>query len=138
MWDVKASGFRWESMRMLKRIVAVVLGIVSVAVFVLCLGGVAGAWAIKRPARERTERTFAYADRVLGVTSRSLDLAHDNLQKARADLKTIKETSVAPPSDVGKKPGVFDQMVSHALVQHLGPKVREVSDTLGVATDAAI
>ena len=122
---------------MFKRPLAVLLIVISVVVFVACVGGAIGVWLIQRPLRDAATKTFADADRALGVTTRSVDLVDDGLRKAKLDLAAIKETTVTP-AGTGMPPGIFDRIASRALADQLGPKVGQVNETVNMVTDAAV
>ncbi len=122
---------------MFKRVVAVLLILVSVVVFLGSLAGAVGVWFVQRSLRDAATRTFADADRALGVTARSVAVVEDGLRNARTDLAAIKITAVAPAGS-GMKPGFFDRLVSQALADRLGPKVGQVNETVNMAADAAV
>jgi hypothetical protein len=124
-------------MHIIRRLFALVLGLVSIAVFLACIGGTVGLWVVQKPLLEKTTLSFGKANEALDVASTTLNVVEKRLKIARQDLTTIKETAGKPKAGANP-PSILDQMASRALVAQLGPNVQQVSDSVEMASDAAI
>ena len=80
-------------MHLLKRFLALVVVLLSLVGVLVCLAGVGGIWMVHRPVFDRATKSFTYADHALAVATKSIDVVYATLEKSRADLQTIEETS---------------------------------------------
>jgi methyl-accepting chemotaxis protein len=121
---------------MLKRLLAVLFVLLSLAGLGLCVAGIVGAWWVKQPLLAKATRAFESADRALAVTDDTLDLLQVGLEKTREDLKTIRTKSAAMAKD--DRPDLEQRMISRVVAQQLGPKVQQVRKAANIATEASI
>ncbi len=124
-------------MKIFKQLCAALLGLLSVCVFVLCIVAPIGAWRVQPALTEGTARTFTKANDALEIASRSLRLADEGLRQAKEDLDTIKTTNL-PDETHPAKPDFRNELMSSFLVDRLGNKVHNVSETVSAVTDASI
>src|SRR5262249_31009708 len=125
-----------NSMRVLRKIFALLIALISLAVFGLCAAGIYGAWSVKKPLLDNTTRTFDHAQRALQITAETVDLVNAGLQKAQTQLTAVKVVSGADKG--AQKPGFFGMITSRALAQQLGPQLNDVRRTLDVVTETSV
>ncbi len=124
-------------MKIIKQFLAVILGLISVVVFVSCIVVPIASWNVQPALHEGTTRTFTKANEALEIAGKSLTVADQGLRQAKEDLDMIKSSNLQAESEP-IKPTLQQEWVSRFLVKKLGDKVHIVNETVSAVTDASI
>jgi hypothetical protein len=120
-------------MHVLRRLFALLIGLVGLAVLGLCVAGIVGTWMVKKPLSERTTRLLSDADRALTTAVDGVDVIQESLNKARNDLERFNAEAGKPPKE-RTKPGLVEQVVARNLESNF----QNVGATVNVVTDASV
>jgi hypothetical protein len=120
-----------------RRLTAFLLLLIGVAGIALVAAGIVACWTKLPPLGQRASTVCERAERILGVTAESLSQVKVSLDKARADLGTIKEAEKALPQAEPAKQRLR-RTASRKVAEQLSPDLGDVRQKLATLTDVAM
>jgi hypothetical protein len=118
-----------ERMKILKRILAVVLMLMSVLLGLLSIGGIVGSWSLSNSLTDGLVTVLSGADRILGTTEGALSRLENRVGTARDEVTSFEEAVVGAAEDFVEKPVVLTAL-SERLDLGIGPAVSNLRDTV--------
>ncbi len=122
---------------MLKRFGRSALLIVAVAVMVLCVGGIFGAWGISSAVSNFTLKVFSVIQGGVMVVDTAAGRVNDLVQTARTEVQQTAETINTASSNLQENHPVLTAL-NERLETRLGPTVDKVQETLAPVHDVLV
>lgn len=121
----------------MKKLIALVCGILSFCCLIGCLYLVNWIWTVKKPLIEKTTFAFARLENVLNMASRSLEDLKSNLTVSRSQFGGIivHTTSVDPKQ---KQPNFVQAFAARSLLRELSPSINEAQLSIEKVMEASI
>ena len=124
-------------MRILKRVLAVVIMVVSVLLIALFVAGIVGNWMANKAVTDATVQVLGGADRVLGRTEQALTRLDTAVGNARARVDAFDESVAAAGENFAENPVILTAL-SERLDLGVGPAVDEVRGTVQTIRETAL
>jgi X-X-X-Leu-X-X-Gly heptad repeat protein len=124
-------------MRLLKRILAVVVMILSVLLIVLCVVGIVGNWMANKALTDATVQVLTRADTILGRTEQALTRLDTAVGNARDRLDAFDEEVANAGENFVENPVILTALAER-LDLGIGPAVDEVRGTVGTIRETAL
>jgi hypothetical protein len=116
-------------MKVLKRILGVVLMLISLLLGLLSIGGIVGAWSLSNSLTRGAVTLLSGADRILGTTEDALNRLESRVGTARDGVTSFEEAVVSTAEDFTENPVVLTAL-SERVDLGIGPAVSDLSDTV--------
>jgi hypothetical protein len=116
-------------MKAIKRILGVVMMLISLLMGLLSIGGIFGTWSLSNSLTRGAVTVLSGADRILGTTEDSLNQLDSRVGTARDQVTSFEEAVVSSAEDFADKPVVLTAL-SERLDLGIGPAVSELRDTV--------
>lgn len=116
-------------MNVFKRILGVVLMLVSLLLGLLSIGGIAGTWSLSNSLTRGLVTVLSGADQILGTTETALNRLDERLGSARDEVASFEEAVVSGAEEFAEKP-VLLTAISERVDLGIGPAVSDVRDTV--------
>lgn len=125
-------------MIIIRRVVAVLVTVVSVAVLLAALAGGVGVWVIKGRLTAETTRLLDRADAALDVAGRALGDADTSLTRAADSVQKMKEghSQLVGGAAQDRRPAL--NLIALSLNDGLMPQVRDARGRLQAAAEVAV
>jgi hypothetical protein len=116
-------------MKLLKRVLAVVLMLMSVLWGLLSIGAIVGTWSLSNSLTDGLVTVLSGADRILGTTENALSRLENRVGAAREEVTSFEEAVVSSAEEFAEKPVVVTALAER-LDLGIGPAVSDLRDTV--------
>lgn len=124
-------------METLKRILAVLVIVVSALFLVACLAGIVAVWQINTPLTATVTGTLDGIDQVLTAGQNQLVRASNLLSEAEAAVNGAEERLVTAGENLSER-GVAVRLLERTVGETLLPKIEQTRDTLGAVGETLV
>jgi hypothetical protein len=124
-------------MKALKRVLAVVVMVLSVLMVVLSLAGLVGTWAANKAVTDAAVQVLTGIDAVLGRTEQALTRLDTAVGNARDRVDAFDEAVATAGENFVENP-VLLTAISERLDLEIGPAVEEVRETVQTIRETAL
>ncbi len=121
----------------MKRIVAALTLLISIAGLLLSIAGGVGIWIVKPPLMAKTAYVFDRVETALDVASQGLDHVKTSLARAAERLETVKEEQrkIAQQPQTG---GTMRRLMARTVQQRMAPEFSDAHEHLHTVAEAAV
>jgi hypothetical protein len=124
-------------MSFVRRLLAVVVILVSAAFLIAALAGSISVWVVKQPLIERTTKIGDRVDRALALAERGLGEVDAGLQKATESVNAIKDNHAKLGGDKEQNRFLM-RLIAMRIDEGLAPQVQDTRQRLLAVTEAAV
>jgi len=124
-------------MKLLKRVLAVAVMVLSVLMVVLFVAGIVGTWVANKAVTDAAVQVLTGVDTVLGRTEQALTRLDTAVGNARDRVDTFDENVAAAGESFAEKPVIL-AAISERLDLGIGPAVEEVAGTVQTIRETAL
>ena len=110
-----------------KRVLALIVMVVSVLMVVLLVSGIVGTWLAKGPVLDVVQVVFESTDRLLSMANDRLTRVNDGLGQAETRVKTLQENIAQTGADLEQN-SLLLNLASQTVGEELGPAIAQVRD----------
>lgn len=115
-------------MEIIKRILAIVVMIISVIFIVVCLAGVVFSWSFNTPLTNAITKALTGVENVLTAADTGLERVNTRLAEAQTDVDTIEE-NVETAGDTLSENSVVLEVLERTVGDELSPKIEAARET---------
>jgi flagellar biosynthesis chaperone FliJ len=123
-------------MKLLRRIAAALVCLVSLVGLILSLAGGIGVWIIKEPVQQKVLYLFGRVETKLDIAEQGLDHAQESLTRAAERLESVNEERRKAAQQ--PQPGGIGRFLARTVQQRLAPELGNAQETLHTVAEAAV
>lgn len=120
-----------------KRILAVVVMILSVLLGLVSIAGIVGTWSLSNSLTEGLVTILSRADNALGTTENALNRLNNGVGAAREEVASFEQVVVTAAEGFSQKPAALT-VLSERLDLGIAPAVENVRDTVQLVRETLI
>jgi hypothetical protein len=124
-------------MEIIKRILAIVVIIISAVFIVACLAGVVFSWSINTPMTNALTGALTGVERVLTAADTGLERVNTRLVEAQSNIDTIEE-NVETAGETLSETSIVYQVLDRTVGDELFPKVEAAGDSIVAIRDTVV
>ena len=124
-------------MNAVKRILAVPILLVSVAMLLASVAGGAGVWIVRAPVTAKANRVFERVDQALTMAEENLDLAKASLKRAAENLDSARDEQRRLAKESQKGSGLRRKL-ARTVQQKVARELGDANEKLHTVAEAAV
>jgi hypothetical protein len=124
-------------MKWLRRLLGLLVVLLSTIGFIVCLAGIAGAWKLQQETSQKVEKITARVDVGLQRTSAVTENVRKALEKARADVGQVNKEAAGLGAGADKDRRTTE-MIRRLIRQRVGPDIDEMRGRLDTFVDVSV